>query len=103
MIRDGHYKKLQRWKCKECAIKIMDAPAVPLDNFGQLLRSIRNQRGFSMDRAASEIEKTKGWLSRIENGGRGISLDDLYKICSVYKIRVSDMLQRFERDYYNTL
>ncbi|MHA2852866.1 helix-turn-helix domain-containing protein [Paenibacillus lautus] len=47
------------------------------EDFGKYLRKLRSDRGLTLDQLAAMVELSKGYLSNIENGRRGIPSPEL--------------------------
>ena len=52
-------------------------------NIGQVIRQLRELKGYSATSFAEELEWSKPLLSKIENGNRSVSVEELYKIACV--------------------
>ncbi len=49
---------------------------------GARIRELRERRGFTLDDLASRSGVSKGFLSEVENGKRGLSADNVLKIAT---------------------
>jgi transcriptional regulator with XRE-family HTH domain len=59
---------------------------------GGRIRELREQQGLTLDRLASQVGTTKGFLSDVETGKRGISSDNLLRIAQVLGATVDYLL-----------
>lgn len=55
----------------------------PEINIGQVIRQLREKKGYSATSFAEELEWSKSLLSKVENGNRSVSVEELYKIACV--------------------
>jgi transcriptional regulator with XRE-family HTH domain len=62
-----------------------------LENLGPRIRHYREQRGYTQEQLAQKLGKTKGYLSRIENGKERPNLELLANIADALGIRVKDL------------
>jgi transcriptional regulator with XRE-family HTH domain len=62
-----------------------------LENLGPKIRYYREQRGYTQEQLAQKLGKTKGYLSRIENGKERPNLELLANIADELKIRIKDL------------
>jgi len=49
-------------------------------NQGDRIRELREQQGLTLDQLASRVGTTKGFLSDVENGKRGVSNENLLRL-----------------------
>ncbi len=68
------------------------AIAAALDLVGPRLRQVREQRGFTLTRAAEQTGISKSTLSRLENGHRRPSLELLLPLAQVYRVPIDDLV-----------
>lgn len=66
------------------------------DGAGRYLRRVRQQRGMTLAAVASQAGLSESFLSQVERGRTGVSLDSLARLAHVLSIRVADL---FEADY----
>lgn len=52
------------------------------------LRSARVLKGYSQSAVEDTLSKTKGWLSRKENGLSPITIDEIEKLSNIYGINI---------------
>ena len=53
------------------------------------LRLARTQKGLSQGVVEDKLDKTKGWLSRKENGLSPITIDEIERLSNIYGIDVA--------------
>lgn len=56
---------------------------LPEINIGQVIKRLREIKGYSATSFAEELEWSKSLLSKVENGNRSVSVEELYKIACV--------------------
>lgn len=61
--------------------------------FGQRVRQLRKQRGYSQEGFADECDLHRTYVGGIERGERNVSLENIYKISQALKIHVSELFQ----------
>ncbi len=66
------------------------APTLQRLHLGQELRRLREQAGFSADRAAAELECDRSKVSRIELGRQGITLGEVKLLLALYGVGVEE-------------
>ena len=59
-------------------------PTVRLRELGSRLRSLRQSGGLTLDDVARRMMVSSAKLSRLETGGRGVSLRDVRDLCDIY-------------------
>ncbi|QEK12623.1 helix-turn-helix transcriptional regulator [Crassaminicella thermophila] len=59
-------------------------------NIGLKIRELRKSLGMTSSQLASKIGVAQSFISGIENGSKKCSLENLYKICSVLNISLSE-------------
>lgn len=62
------------------------SPAVHRKQLGTSLKALRGQRGWTVDDVASRIGVSPSKVSRMENGHRGVSDNDIERLCDVYGV-----------------
>ena len=60
--------------------------------FGDNLRLIREMSGLSQEDLAEKTRKTQKTISKIENGGQRIYLDDLFNFAAALKVPIARLL-----------
>ena len=60
--------------------------------FGKTLRLIREAAGLTQDDLAEKAGKTQKTISKIENGGQRIYLDDLFHFAEALKVPTATLL-----------
>lgn len=77
--------------------KIRDANTSQLLKYqGSLLREIRKSTPYTMDDIAREFNKTKSWISEIENGRNNISYIDLIKLINLYNADINELSKEIQ-------
>lgn len=66
--------------------------AAALDQVGDRLRTIRNERGLTLTAAANTTGISKSTLSRLENGERRPSLELLLPLAQAYRVPLDDLV-----------
>ena len=56
---------------------------LPEINIGQVIKRLREIKGYSATSFAEELEWSKSLLSKVDNGNRSVSVEELYKIACV--------------------
>lgn len=59
------------------------------EQIGERIRSIRKRNKDSQETLGKKINLSKSYLSKIENGKKQISIDDLKKIADLYNVHIS--------------
>ena len=59
--------------------------------FGERLRSIRKEKGFSQERLALACELDRTYIGGVERGERNISLINIYKIAVALEISAKEL------------
>jgi len=60
--------------------------------FGQKIKEIRNQKGFSQEVLASKSGLHRTYISDIERGDRNVSIKNIEKIAKALGIKPSELL-----------
>ena len=60
---------------------------------GTRVRERRNQLDISQEDLAFDAEISPTYLSQIEGGKRNTTIDTLYRICTVLKMELSDLVK----------
>ena len=63
---------------------------------GRILQSFRKERGITLSEVAEKIGVSVAFLSMVENGKSGISLQNIHKLLDLYGKTLSDLLPREE-------
>ena len=66
--------------------------ATALDQVGDRLKNIRNERGLTLTAAADTTGISKSTLSRLENGDRKPSLELLLPLAQAYRVPLDDLV-----------
>ena len=64
--------------------------------FGQTLRSIRQERGFSQERLGFESGLHRTYISLLERGHKSPSLNTVFQLAKALKVRPSEIIQGVE-------
>jgi transcriptional regulator with XRE-family HTH domain len=62
------------------------SPTVRRRELGFLLRSLRAAMGLTTEQVAERIGVSRSKISRLENGRRGTSKDDITRLCDLYQV-----------------
>jgi len=65
-----------------------------LKNFSENARYLCKQKGKSIGELEKEIGVSKGYLSRIVNSEKAISLANLYKISQILETTIDDLISK---------
>jgi transcriptional regulator with XRE-family HTH domain len=65
--------------------------------FGQAVRTLRSERGFSQETLAFACDLDRTYISGIERGERNPSLTNILKIAKALSVRPADLFARAER------
>ena len=72
------------------------AKLTPQQAFGQVLRELRQQRGFTQEAFALECEVDRTFVGLMERGQRQPSLTTLFRLAKPLELRPSALLRRVE-------
>lgn len=73
----------------------------PIDvAIGRELHDIRKQRGFTLQEVADRLRCTRALLSMYEKGKTSISVPQLVRLCDIYQIQYTDVLERVRAFIY---
>jgi transcriptional regulator with XRE-family HTH domain len=61
-------------------------PTVRRRELGALLRALRTERGWTVDQVANRLQVSSSKVSRLETGQRGVSAQDIGKLCDLYGV-----------------
>ena len=69
-------------------------PAVPQYRrvLGEAIRAHRKKAGFSQEKLAEKADISPVYVSIVERGGQGISIDALMKITKALKLKLRDLV-----------
>jgi transcriptional regulator with XRE-family HTH domain len=73
------------------------SPVVRRRELGALLRSLREQRGLTMEQVADRLMCSPSKISRLETGQRGVTARDARDLCDLYGIADQDERDRIMR------
>lgn len=65
-----------------------------LRHFGDAVRAVRRERGFSQEGLALEADLNRSYMGAVERGEENISLKSIAKIAAVLKVRPSVLLEK---------
>ena len=69
-------------------------PTVRRRELGALLRSLRNERGWTVEEVAERLRVSSSKVSRLETGQRGANAGDIRTLCDLYEV-ADDQRQHF--------
>ena len=61
------------------------------ETFGQYLKDLRNQKGFTLSELATKLQMHSANLSKVENGKREFDTKRLPKLCKVFNLDIAEM------------
>ena len=61
---------------------------------GKLLKEARIKAGFTRRELHTKLETTYGYLSALEDGKKGLTIDMLERIADIFGVQISDILKR---------
>jgi len=75
------------------------------NTFGQYLKELRSQRGFTLVQLATKLKMDSANLSKVENGKREFDTKRLPKLCKLFKLDINEMQkelisEKFARSVY---
>lgn len=62
------------------------SPTVRRRELGALLRSLRTERGWTVEQIAERLRFSSSKVSRLETGQRGVSQPDIHALCDLYEV-----------------
>jgi transcriptional regulator with XRE-family HTH domain len=62
-----------------------------VEDVGRILRSLRNERGYSIRKVSEETGFSLSFLSKLENGKTSITIRNLIKLLSFYGVTLADV------------
>lgn len=82
----------REWGRKRSSVPEVRSPTVRRRELGILLRSLRQERGYTVEQVAERLLCSPSKVSRMETGQRGATLRDIRDLCNLYG--VSDEAER---------
>ena len=74
----------------------------PIDvEIGRELRDIRKQRGMTLLEVANRLRCHKSLISHYELGKTSISVQQLIRLCEIYDVEYTDVLERVRKIIYS--
>lgn len=64
-----------------------------MQEFGQRIRELRNEKGMSQEKFALSIEMDRTYYASVENGKRNISLNNIEKIAKGFGITLEELFK----------
>ena len=64
----------------------------------RLLRAARDRAGITQVELAEKLGLTQSFVSKMERGDRRIDIVQLRTICGIYGLKLSEFVQRFEKE-----
>jgi transcriptional regulator with XRE-family HTH domain len=68
-----------------------------LKNIGKRIRKFREERKMTLEDLAKKLEKSTGYLSKLENGKKPINLENLHKIAEALDVDVTQLFPNKEK------
>ena len=65
--------------------------------FGQVLRELRKERGFSQEALAAEAGVARNYVSLLERGCNSVSIGVLFQFSGTLGVSASELIRRTER------
>jgi transcriptional regulator with XRE-family HTH domain len=69
------------------------SPTARRRQLGTMLRALRVARDMTTDQVAQELRVSRSKISRLENGRRGASKEDILRLCELYQVDEEDRLR----------
>ncbi|PKH10585.1 helix-turn-helix domain-containing protein [Planomicrobium sp. MB-3u-38] len=66
--------------------------------FGQVIKSIRMEKGISQEKLAELVDLHRTYISDIERGGRNVSLVNIFRIAEGLDVKVFEIFQKLEKE-----
>lgn len=63
--------------------------ADPLETFGNILRGLREERGWTQEDLASEFECDRAYISQLERGVQNPSLQIMVRLAKVFSVEIT--------------
>ena len=70
-----------------------------LHYFGNTVRRLRTERGFSQESFADACGLHRTYISDIELGKRNVSLENIERVSNALEISISQLFEEVEREY----
>ncbi len=82
------------WLPQTLPVSLPTVPAVPQYRrvLGEAIRVRRKQAGFSQEKLAEKADISPVYVSIVERGEQGISIDALMKITKALKVKLRDLV-----------
>lgn len=71
----------------------MQDPVIVRKNFGNRIRSLRREKGWSQDRLARESGLGRSFAGAIERGEKDLRIKTLCKLATVFKSTLSGLME----------
>jgi transcriptional regulator with XRE-family HTH domain len=68
-----------------------------LKNIGMRIRKFREEKKMTLEDLAQRMEKSKGYISKLETGKKPINLENLHKIAQILEVDVTDLFPNKEK------
>ena len=62
------------------------SPTIRRRELGGLLRTLRTERGWTVDQVAGRLQVSSSKVSRLETGQRGVTETDIHTLCDLYGV-----------------
>lgn len=69
------------------------AKTIIREKFGKRLQQVRKEKGFTQETLADAIGIHRTYIGIIERGEQSVSLDNVYRIAKVMKIKLSELFE----------
>lgn len=66
-----------------------------LETLGTRIRDIRQKRGFTQEKLAEELDCSSNFISYIERGKKGMSIDMLVNLANVLNVSADELFRDF--------
>lgn len=60
-------------------------------NFGERVRQLRKEQGYSQEAFADECELHRTYIGAIERGERNVAIDNIAKIAKALKVSIAEL------------
>jgi transcriptional regulator with XRE-family HTH domain len=64
----------------------------------RLMKQTREKAGITQVELAKRLRQSQSFVSKMERGDRRIDIVQLRTICGIYGLRLSEFVQRFEKE-----
>ena len=68
-----------------------------MKNIGMRIRKFREEKKMTLEDLAQRLDKSKGYISKLETGKKPINLENLHKIAEVLEIDVTELFPNKEK------